>query len=139
MGELSGFKRISRAVLLAGTFDVGLHYKHEWRRGVEGVSCLGLVHGVSGGTSPKTVCSLQLARTTSAESIASLVPILVLHGDCDDVVPETHSELLVLALQAKGAKAECRIIPRLDHYMLCFELAWSSRSPVLLELRRFLN
>jgi len=137
--ELSSFRSVSRAVFLAGVFDMGMHYRHEWRRGVEGVSSLGLVHGVLEGRCPEDVCPLQLAENTPQELTSKLPPVLLLHGDCDDVVPDAHADVLWRVLAAKGARIACRMLPREDHYGICFNLANVERCSAYHRIQEFLD
>ena len=42
-------------------------------------------------------------------------PFYLTHGDCDDVVPLSHSEKLAAALLAAGSEARLRVIPGMAH------------------------
>jgi len=138
---VDGFKHVKCGVMLAGVFDVGLHYRHEWRRGVEGVSCLGCVHEVSaGGHIPRALCSVQSAEDVPSDLLKSVPPLLLLHGDSDDVVPETHSDRLWRALRgAESKRCFYHLLPGMDHYFICFDIAVSAQSSIVKEIRNFFS
>eukprot|EP00928_Gymnodinium_smaydae_P062117 TRINITY_DN46043_c0_g1_i1.p1 TRINITY_DN46043_c0_g1~~TRINITY_DN46043_c0_g1_i1.p1 ORF type:complete len:370 (-),score=57.80 TRINITY_DN46043_c0_g1_i1:81-1190(-) len=124
--NLEGFRRIGSVVCLAGVFDISAHYRHEWRRGVESVSALGVVHSVTKAEAKRTVSASALAEALPTSVAAKLPPLLLLHGDLDDVAPETHSVSFARCLQTKGAAATCVVLHGVDHYDVCWSIGASA-------------
>ena len=56
-----------------------------------------------------------LAPETLEAELANRAPVLLVHGEADDVVPVSRSHEAEAALLAAGVKVEAHYIPRLGH------------------------
>ena len=50
-------------------------------------------------------------------------PVLIIHGEKDDMVPPVQSRLLLSQLQQHGVKCELMVVPGAPHYGIMFD-AW---------------
>lgn len=68
-------------------------------------------------------------------------PMLLLHGDGDDVVKPGNATRLAARIQAEGGQAEVKFYPGIDHYKIVAALAAPLRSlaPVVEDATAFLQ
>ncbi|APG61945.1 hypothetical protein LPB140_02890 [Sphingorhabdus lutea] len=72
---------------------------------------------------------------------ADAPPMLLLSGDNDKLVSPRNSKSLAAALQEKGAKAEVKIYPQMDHYeiIMAIALPFRGKGAVLDDMAAFIN
>ncbi|XP_059170082.1 uncharacterized protein LOC131951731 isoform X2 [Physella acuta] len=111
-------KAVKAFIGLAGVYSIGDHFKHEWGRGIEDISCMcrahyGEDHFVR--FSPKEII-LSLGRCLS-------LPVMVLvHGVNDYVSPMSASTSFGQALSEISANVQVKLIPECNHYQVCLDL-----------------
>lgn len=112
----SKIQGIQRFVGISGVYDIPHHYQFESKRGVERISPLAPVCG--GNLSQWKRNSPSRWHSSSTNTIASLPPTLLLHGDIDSTVPYTSSMGVFHSLQKSqvgNAPIKLKILKGVEH------------------------
>jgi phospholipase/carboxylesterase len=77
-----------------------------------------LFTGLRRSVAPRAILAFSgalLAPDTLAAELANRAPVLLVHGEADDVVPAERSHAAEAALRAAGVPVEATYVPRLGH------------------------
>ena len=121
-------EEIRGLVGMSGVYDIAAEYAFSSEGGDS--SCFADIFGGTDGFGPASPISL--ARP-------DMPPVLLIHGDQDDVVPLHIGTDFCRALQAAGAKCELRVYPGAGHADYLFDLLTREQAPVLDDIVRFVG
>jgi len=112
----SWLDRVTGLLLLSGVYDIERHYEWEAGRGVEAISCMGRF------LEPWRANSPRHQPTDQGLSLHDAPRTVVVHGDDDEVVPETQSFDLVDSWRAAGHRSISFLQIGGDHFQTVREL-----------------
>ncbi|XP_054895339.1 uncharacterized protein si:dkey-193c22.1 [Poeciliopsis prolifica] len=115
---------IQGVIGLSGVYSIMDHYEHEKKRGIEYVSCMS--RAMDGEKNFPHYSPMQIVQNLSDDKLSRAPRFVLLHGNCDIVVPFESSTKFYKLLSSLSGKVSLHLLPTVNHIEMVTDLMLSS-------------
>ncbi|XP_023198929.1 probable isoprenylcysteine alpha-carbonyl methylesterase ICMEL2 [Xiphophorus maculatus] len=109
---------------MSGVYSIMDHYEHEKKRGIEYVSCMS--RAMDGEKNFPYYSPVHIVQNLSEDKLSRAPRFVLLHGNCDIVVPVESSTKFYKLLSSLSGKVSLHLLPTVNHTEMVTDLMLSS-------------
>ncbi|MEQ2313536.1 hypothetical protein AMECASPLE_003001 [Ameca splendens] len=110
---------------MSGVYSIMDHHEHEKTRGIEYISCMS--RAMNGKENFRHYSPVHIVKNLSSDKLSRAPRFVLLHGNCDIVVPVESSIKFYKLLSSLSVKVSLHLLPAVSHNEMVIDLMLPSR------------